>query len=108
VGSGSIAYPAMARLGWLPGLGAIPLKFWILILGMIVALAFALFMVVGHGSRLARNVSRIAIAVTLGGTVVVAAFWAFVWQPVLAQHLSSKAMFETYLDLRKPGDTLVM
>jgi hypothetical protein len=31
-----------------------------------------------------------------------------VWQPALAQHLSSKAMFDTFLDLRAPADQLVM
>jgi hypothetical protein len=40
--------------------------------------------------------------------VILAGFWSFAWHPRLAEHLSSKAMFETYKELRKPGDQLVI
>jgi len=39
---------------------------------------------------------------------VLAAFWTAIWQPVLAIHLSSKAMFDTYQALARPGDALVV
>jgi hypothetical protein len=41
-------------------------------------------------------------------TLIMGVYWAFIWQPLLATHLSSKAMFDTYLELRKPGDVLVV
>ena len=44
---------------------------------------------------------RSAPAVALAGTALVAAFWAFAWQPALATHLSSKAMFDTYNELQE-------
>jgi len=37
-----------------------------------------------------RAIANVAMAVAIGGTVVMAAFWTFVWQPRLAEHLSSK------------------
>src|SRR6185295_7012944 len=46
--------------------------------------------------------------VAIGATIVLGAFWTSIWQPKLALHLSSKAMFETYRELAAPGDELVV
>lgn len=97
VGSGGVPYPAAAHLLHLP------LKLWVLVLGMIVALAFALAI-----ARISPRVTRGALAALLGGTVACAAFWAFGWQGELGEHLSSKPMFDTVSELAKPADTLVI
>lgn len=109
VGGDAIAYPKMSRLLLLPT------KLWILVLGALVAIGFLLAMLdVGAGGRSEsarhhfRRVSRIGIGIALGGTVLMAAFWSFAWQPALAQHLSSKSMFDTFEELRKPGDQLAI
>ncbi len=108
VGGDAITYPTMSKLLW------IPTRVWVLVLGMIVALgcAFALvFSVRGvkiHGPSWLRWIARAPLVAVLGGTVAMAVFWAEIWQPALAQHLSSKALFDTYEDLKKPGDTLVL
>jgi hypothetical protein len=44
----------------------------------------------------------------IGATVGFAAFWTAIWQPRLALNLSSKAMFEAYESLARPGDELVV
>jgi 4-amino-4-deoxy-L-arabinose transferase-like glycosyltransferase len=95
VGSDAIAYPAMAHL-------VLPTKLWILLLGLVVAGGLVVVFALPARRR------GPGLAVALGGTALVAAFWAFGWQPDLATHLSSKGLFETYLDLRKQGDQLVI
>jgi hypothetical protein len=111
VGGDSVPYPPSTHLAWLPT------KLWVLVLGMIVALGFAETMIVwrdpGDGGddargRKRRRAANVGAAVALAGTAVVAAFWPYAWHARLATHLSSKAMFDTYLDLRGPGDELVM
>lgn len=107
VGLDQIAYPKTSRLLFAPT------KTWILITGLLVGLGFGLSMLVWRptATRLGdtlRKIGNVAMAVAIGGTIVMAGFWTFVWQPRLAQHLSSKAMFETYKDLRKQGDQLVI
>ena len=102
VGSDAVTYPKMARVA------LIPPKVWVLVLGMLVALGFALALALRSRGPLARQIAQVALGVMLGGTALVAAFWAFVWQPVLAEHLSSKSMFDTLHDLARPGDSLVM
>ena len=96
VGSDQIAYPKMSRLLFLPT------KLWILVFGVLVAIGFALALLNQ------RTVQRVGVALALGGTVAIAAFWSFGWQPTLATHLSSRAMFDTYQELRKSGDQLVI
>ncbi len=93
--SDSIPYPAQARL-----LG-VSTKLWVLVLGMLAGLGFALSMSLWRRgkdptSRTMRQVADAGTMVALAATIVLAAFWSFVWQPRLAIHLSSKAMFETY------------
>ncbi len=100
VGADAVTYPGASRLVFLPT------KLWVLLLGVIVALGLTESFAV-WGTKL-RRAARYGTAVMLGGTVVLAAFWPYAWQPTLAQHLSSKAMFDTYLDLRAPGDQLVL
>ena len=105
VGSDQIAYPKMSRLLFLPT------KLWVLVLGVLVAAGFAAAMIAWRDDerrRLHRKIARAGTATALAGTALLAAFWAFGWQPTLANHLSSKTMFDTYLELRKPGDQLVI
>jgi hypothetical protein len=91
----------------------VPTRLWVLILGMAIALGFALAIAAPQGgepprdARYRRLAARGAIT-AIGATVVLAAFWTAIWQPVLATHLSSKAMFETYQALARPGDALVV
>ena len=56
--------------------------------------------------RDAGGFASITTLVAIVTTITLAAFWTLRWQP-LATHLSSKAMFETYNELRRPGDQLV-
>jgi hypothetical protein len=96
VGSDQVAYPKTSRLLFAPT------RAWLLVLGGIVGLGFLLAMLEG------RRLWRAGVAIALGGTALTAAFWSFGWQPTLSLHLSSKAMFDTYVELRKPGDQLVI
>ncbi|MBV8762495.1 MAG: hypothetical protein JO257_34745 [Deltaproteobacteria bacterium] len=96
VGGDQITYPTAAHILFLPA------KLWILLLGLLVAGGFVVVMAAPARAR------GPALTVALAGTALAAAFWAFGWQPVLARHLSSKGLFETYLDLRKSGDQLVI
>jgi hypothetical protein len=97
VGGDSIAYPPQSQ--WL----FVPTRLWLLVLGALFSLAFA-FALSFRGKRVGR-IGAIATAVM---TVVFAAFWAFGWQPALAQNLSSKTMFDAITDLAKSGDQLVI
>jgi hypothetical protein len=105
VGSDAVPYPAQSHLVWLPT------RLWVLILGMVIALGVALAVAVPSDGPRATRYRRLAArgAITaIGATVVLAAFWTAIWQPALATHLSSKAMFETYQALARPGDALVV
>jgi hypothetical protein len=103
VGSDSIAYPTQST--WL----FVPTRLWLLMFGALLAIGFAVALAFAQaespGRRLAARIGAIATGVV---TVVFAAFWAFGWQPALAENLSSKAMFDTVLALAKPGDQLVI
>lgn len=105
VGGDQVAYPKESRILFLPS------KRWLLVLGSLLALAFALSMIVWRDDArrvVMRKVARIGTAVALAGTALFAAFWAFAWIPGLATNLSSKTMFDTYQELRRPGDQLVI
>lgn len=87
------------------------LKLWVLVLGMIVALGFGLSLMLwrpGARAHRLRWLAHVAIAVAFAGSVLLGAFWAFVWQPRLATYLSSKTMLETVLERRAPTDPLVI
>ncbi|HMG55328.1 MAG TPA: hypothetical protein VK601_17645 [Kofleriaceae bacterium] len=107
VGSDAIPYPAQARLL------LVPTRLWVLVLGTVIALGFALAVGLWRDGGAARDHSlrrlaaRSAIA-AIAATIVLAAFWTAIWQPGLAIHLSSKTMFETYRELARPGDALVV
>jgi hypothetical protein len=58
--------------------------------------------------RKQRDVAQLTALAAILGTIVTAAFWSFVWQPKIAQHVSSRGLFDTYLSLRKAGDQLVI
>jgi len=87
-----------------------------LAIAIVIALALPLGILVvvfvrggGDGAvTLRRDIARVGALVAALGTVAMAAFWAFGWQPALAENLSSKAMFDTFTDLKKPGDALVI
>lgn len=96
VGGDAIAYPAASAIG------PVPVRMWIFVLGLLVGLGVAL-----ASTRVSRF-ARIGIATATSGTIAISAFWAFGWQPALAVHLSSKAMFDRIRELAKPGDTLVI
>jgi hypothetical protein len=107
VGSDAVTYPTRSRLVFLPT------KAWVLIIGGVVALGFSVAMSLwprGDSPRerwYKRCATGSAIA-AIGATIVLAAFWTSIWQPQLALHLSSKTMFETYEELARPGDELVI
>lgn len=101
-GSEVIAYPKDARL-------LVPVKLWLLVLGGLGAVSFAVGLAVWRSgedaaARTARLVASIAIAAAIGIAIVTSAFWSFVWQPTLGEHLSSKAMLETYNRLRSEAN----
>jgi hypothetical protein len=107
VGNDAVPYPTQSKLVWLPT------KAWVLILGTVIALGFAIAMTAWPAGdsprdrwfkRLATGGAIAAIATT----ILLGAFWTAIWQPRLALHLSSKAMFETYEELAGPGDELVV
>jgi len=97
VGGDAIPYPKSAHILLLPT------KLWVLVLGLGVAVAFALAI-----ARISRRVADAALACTLAGTTILAAFWPFGWQASLGEHLASKTIFETLHDLVRPGDSLVI
>jgi hypothetical protein len=107
VGNDAVTYPTRSRLVFLPT------KAWVLIIGGVVALGFSVAMSLwprGDSPRerwYKRCATGSAIA-AIGATIVLAAFWTSIWQPQLALHLSSKTMFETYEELARPGDELVI
>jgi len=107
VGNDAIGYPTQSRLAMLPT------RAWVVILGGVIALAFALALGVWRSGDSPRDrwYNRFATGnaiVALGGTIMLAAFWTSIWQPRLAVNLSSKTMFETYEELARPGDDLVV
>lgn len=107
LGGDQIPYPKQSKLLFLPT------KTWILIVGAMSALGFAVSMIVWRAGDEPRNrklqkIALVGIAIAFGATVITGAFWSFVWQPRIAQHVSSEAMFDTYKELRKPGDQLVI
>ena len=107
IGGEALAYPKDSKLLFLPT------KIWILIVGALTGLGFggSLMLWRDGDTRLRkalRKVSNAAIVLAIAGSIVMAAFWSFVWQPVLANYVSSKAMFETFEELRKPGEKLVI
>ncbi len=106
-GGEAVAYPKASRLLLLPT------RLWPLLLGAVVALGFATWLVAWRpgkdpAARLRRRVAGCAAAASIAATVASAAFWAFAWHPELAHYLSSKTIFETYRELRGPGDELVI
>jgi 4-amino-4-deoxy-L-arabinose transferase-like glycosyltransferase len=103
-GSEIIAYPKEAT-------ALVSLRLWVLVLGVLAALGFALSLVLWRteetrfGARM-RKAANVAIAASFACTITLAAFWSFVWQPVLAYHLSSKELLATYDELRTGNDPL--
>ncbi len=106
-GVDTIQYPGESRLLFLKT------KLWVLALGTSAAFAVAMTMMLWRPGDsptavLLRRVSAWAAAAALAASIVIAAFWAFAWHPRIAESLSSKAMFETYKELRGSGDQLVI
>jgi hypothetical protein len=106
-GGEAVAYPKPSRLLF------VPTRLWPLVLGAIVALGFATFLIAWRSGRdpataAHRRVAAWAAAAALAATVATGAFWAFAWHGELAHHLSTKTIFSTYRELRAPGDELVL
>ena len=114
-GNDQIKYPAQARL-----LG-IATRSWIIVLGVLAALPFALDLWLWRAPRRADEpvaptralpsfgVHRLAhygMPVALAMTLVLALFWTHGWHRSLSRSLSSKHIFSVYRDLRKSGDSL--
>jgi 4-amino-4-deoxy-L-arabinose transferase-like glycosyltransferase len=105
-GAEIIQYPKEAEL-------IIPLRLWVLVIGLLAALGFSITMALWNDgdSRIARtlrNAATIGLAASMAATITLAAFWSFAWQPALAYHLSSKALLATYDDLRTGSEPLVV
>ncbi|HWO22404.1 MAG TPA: hypothetical protein VNO30_26780, partial [Kofleriaceae bacterium] len=103
----AVAYPKPSRLL------LVPTRIWPLLLGGIVAASFATLLIAWRpgpepAARLGRRVAAWAAAAALAASSATAAFWAFAWHPELARYLSSRTIFETYRELRRPGDALVI
>lgn len=107
VGNDGVPYPAQSRLLFLPT------KLWVLILGAIVAAGLALALALPRTGEDARArwyrvfATRAAI-VAIAASIAMAAFWSAIWHPRLSQSLSSKALFDTYGELARSGDELVV
>ena len=102
VGDNSIPYPKASHVLFLPT------KLWVFVLAAAVALGFAVALIARCERGERGLAARVGAAVALAGTAAFAAFWPFGWQAALSEHLSSKAMFDTYEALRQPGDQLVI
>jgi hypothetical protein len=107
VGGDAISYPTQSHVLWLPT------RLWVLILGMVIALGFAAALVAWRDGpspreRGYRRCSAAGAITAIAATIGLSAFWSALWQPRLALNLSSKAMFETYQALAKPGDDLIV
>ncbi|HSD86361.1 MAG TPA: hypothetical protein VLB44_02565 [Kofleriaceae bacterium] len=105
IGGDQIAYPKISRLA------AIPTRAWLLVLGGLVGVGFAVAMATWRDDAkrtYMRRAAQIGTAIALATTAVFGAFWAYGWEPALARHLSSKSMFDTYTELKKQGDQLVI
>lgn len=122
VGGEAIKYPKDVTL-----LG-VPLKAWLLVLGVGTGLALALWLwlwrsrhevpparpnVTGPGAwkhvgawYAHRYLGRPSLAAAIVLAVLTALFWAHGWQRVLSKSLSSKHVFSVYRDLAASGDTL--
>jgi hypothetical protein len=94
IGGDAIVYPKASHLLF------VPLKLWLLVIGLVIGAGFTLLTV--------RRVARYGAITCLAATAVVAAFWSFAWMPSLGDHLSSKPLFDTYEALRATGDQLVL
>jgi hypothetical protein len=106
-GTEIVNYPPESKLLFLKT------RLWVLALGECVALGVGLTLILwrtGESSTqiLLRRIATSCAAAAFGASIVIAGFWAFGWHPRVAEGLSSKAMFETYKELRKAGDQLVI
>ena len=106
-GSDTVQYPAAARLF------GVKVKGWVFVAGIGAVIGFVLALLVWRpgttrAAAAARALALWCAVLAMGASIVLAAFWAFAWHPRLADHLSSKAMFETYRSLRDQGDQLVI
>ena len=113
VGGGELVkYPASSRL-----LG-VPTKAWILGLGILAALPFALDVWLWRPRRAADvppsllertglpAIAPYGMPAALVATVLLALFWTHGWHRQLSLGISSKHIFQVYQDQRKAGDEL--
>lgn len=102
----ALAFPKASKL-------LLPTRLWPLVLGAVIALGCALGIMLWRPgddplARAYRRAATAAAAAAIAATVGASAFWSLVWQPELGHYLSSKTIFETYRELRAPGDGLVI
>ncbi|MFN0250460.1 MAG: ArnT family glycosyltransferase [Kofleriaceae bacterium] len=107
IGGESLAHPKASKLLF------VPTRLWILLVGAFTGLGVGISLMVWRDGdsplrKLLQKIANVALIVAIAGSVAMAAFWSFAWQPVLAHHLSSKTMFETFEELRKPNEKLVI
>lgn len=99
VGDDSIKYPAAARWLWLPS------RVWVLLWGLSIAVPFS-WWIWRHQRPAAPR--HHALGLALLATAALAAYWSHGWHASLSRLLSSKGVFATYHELRRPGDRLVV
>lgn len=97
--------PGTAYLG-------VPLKAWVMGIGVATALAFGASLVLwrpAHADRRGatlRALGRHGLAGALASSLLVALFWVHGWHAPLSARLSSKQVFSQFRELRGDGDTL--
>lgn len=99
VGDDTIKYPAAAR--WL----GLPSRVWVLIWGLAIAAPFAWWIWRHQRPSPPRH---LGLGLALLATAALAAFWSHGWHASLSRLLSSKGVFATYHELRRPQDRLII
>lgn len=99
VGDDTIKYPAAARWLWLPS------RVWVLLWGLAIAAPFSWW--IWRGQRRTPP-NPLGLGLALLATAALAAFWSHGWHASLSRLLSSKGVFATYHELRRPQDRLVI
>lgn len=104
VGNDQIKYPSNARL-----FGA-PMKAWLWVIGLGVALPLALSAWFWRPDRRSavEVVTRYGVIVGMVSTACAGLFWTHGWHRGLSENLSSKQVFEVYRDTSKPGEPLAI
>jgi hypothetical protein len=108
VSGDAIKYPKTdARWLW------VPLKAWVLVLGALFATALALGLALWRPRRADGQratawdlAGRHGVPVAIGLALAMSLFWIHVWHAGLSRGLSSKKIFTSFHEQRRPDDTL--